>query len=298
MNITINKRNEERLMKKILVLLCTCTLVLSSMCGCSSDQVESENTASTESESQKKSANAPDNGKSQFEDLNKEKENEYISEKDIDSVYENADNYIGKYIVVSGIVSDVATGEGDMYLYLYEDIENRSHNTLVRIERGDNLAIGVGDIITVDGCIVGASSDEGIELGIEAQNVEKVQDDNIINFRVDNFSTIYTRHEFGTDWEGQKCLIYYYTFTNNSDTNTSASVAAYIQCFQNGIECDTSFLSTDNEYIDNYSKDVQPGTSIEVCQVFVLQDDSEITVEASDWASFSDDKDIQKISVE
>lgn len=130
------------------------------------------------------------------------------------------------------------------------------------------------------------------------QESAEEQDDGVIDFEADGFSVKYISHEFGTDWDGNNCLIYYYTFTNTSEENTSAGVASYFQCFQNGISCDTSFPDEDNEYYNNYSKTIQPGTSIDVCEYFILQDESEITLEASDWVSFSDEKDTQKITFE
>lgn len=124
------------------------------------------------------------------------------------------------------------------------------------------------------------------------------EDDGIIDFECDTFKVTYTRHEVGTDWEGNPCLIYYFNFTNKSDEATSAIVASYFQCFQNGVECETTFLEGENEEYNNSSKDVQKDVTIEVCEIFKLEDASEVTIEASDWTSLSDDKDVQKITVE
>lgn len=124
-------------------------------------------------------------------------------------------------------------------------------------------------------------------------------DDGVINFDGEDFNVTYTRHELGTDYEGKPCLYYYYTFTNNGDENTSALVTAYIQCFQNGVECESAITMDSNEFIDNYSKDLQPGNSLEVCEVFSLQDsENEVTIEASDWLSLDDNKDTQIITLQ
>ncbi|WP_158425002.1 DUF5067 domain-containing protein [Brotonthovivens ammoniilytica] len=77
----------------------------------------------------------------------------------------------------------------------------------------------------------------------------------------------------------------------------SADAAAYIQCFQNGTGCDTSLLEENSKFTENSAKSVQPGASIDVYEVFVLQDENEITIESSDCVSFSDDKDVQKITL-
>ena len=45
-------------------------------------------------------------------------------------------------------------------------------------------------------------------------------------------------------------------------------------------------------------KEIQPGTSLEICQTFKLADMSEVTIEASDFVSFDDKKDTQIITLQ
>ena len=123
-------------------------------------------------------------------------------------------------------------------------------------------------------------------------------DDGIIDFEASDHAIKYLKHEFGTDYDGNKCLLYYFTYTNVSNDNSSAAASVMLQCFQNGIECDMTGLEEENNEISNYYRDVQPGTSVDVCAVFKLQDDSEITMEDSDWLSYNGDKDTQKITAE
>lgn len=134
----------------------------------------------------------------------------------------------------------------------------------------------------------------------EPEQEEKVApaDDGVINFECDTFKVEYTRHEVGKDWEGNPCLIYYFNFTNKSTEATSAVVSSYFQCFQNGIECETTFLEGENAEYNNLSKDIQQGITIEACEIYKLTDMSEVTIEASDWTSISGEKDIQKITLE
>ncbi|HIZ77136.1 MAG TPA: DUF5067 domain-containing protein [Firmicutes bacterium] len=124
------------------------------------------------------------------------------------------------------------------------------------------------------------------------------EDDGIINFDGEGYNVTYVKHETGTDYEGNPCLYYYYTFTNNGEENTSAAVASYIQCFQNGVQCQSAITTESNHSINNYMMDVQPGGSIEVCQVFSLSDTSDVTIEASELISFDDAKDTQIITLE
>ena len=63
-----------------------------------------------------------------------------------------------------------------------------------------------------------------------------------------------------------------------------------IKAFQNGVQCDSAYILEENEAINNYMKEIQPGTSLEICQTFKLADMSEVTIEASDFVSFDDKK--------
>jgi hypothetical protein len=124
-------------------------------------------------------------------------------------------------------------------------------------------------------------------------------DDGIIDFTTEKFNVKYVRHEFANDYEGNKCLLYYYTFTNNSDENATAGITANVQCFQDGSECEIGIMTEQNDSMNNYAiNEVQPGGTVEVCQVYKLKSDTELTIEASDMISFDNKKDTQKITVQ
>ena len=146
-----------------------------------------------------------------------------------------------------------------------------------------------------------AESDDGSDVADEesdAADEAEPEDDGIINFDGSGYNVTYVKHETGTDYEGNPCLYYYYTFTNNGEENTSAAVASYIQCFQNGVQCQTAITTDSNDSVNNYMMDVQPGGSVEVCEVFSLSDTSDVTIEASDLISFDDAKDTQTITLQ
>lgn len=125
---------------------------------------------------------------------------------------------------------------------------------------------------------------------------EPAEDDGVINFDGEGFNVTYVKHETGEDYEGNPCLYYYYTFTNNGEENASAAVTAYVQCFQNGVQCESAITLGENDSINNYMMEVQPGGSVEVCQVYSLSDTSDVTIEASNLISLDDSKDTQVIS--
>lgn len=145
-----------------------------------------------------------------------------------------------------------------------------------------------------------ANDNTGDEASADDAAVDEAEseDDGIINFDGEGYNVTYVKHETGTDYEGNPCLYYYYTFTNNGEENTSAAVASYIQCFQNGVQCQSAITTESNDSINNYMMDVQPCGSIEVCQVFSLSDTSDVTIEASELISFDDTKDTQIITLE
>ena len=133
----------------------------------------------------------------------------------------------------------------------------------------------------------------------QKEEQEEVADDGVINFTADEWNVTYVKHEVAKDYDGNPCLYFYYTYTNNGEEASSASTDTLIQVFQNGIECETAFV-VDNvpESYENSMKDIQPGYSIEVCEAYSLTDMSDVTIEVTDWVSFSDKKDVQVITLE
>lgn len=133
----------------------------------------------------------------------------------------------------------------------------------------------------------------------QKEEQEEVADDGIINFNGATYNVTYVKHEVSTDYDGNPCLLFYYTYTNNGEEASNASVDSYIKVFQNGIECESAFI-IDNlpDSYDNYMKDVQPGYSLEICQAYSLEDMSDVTVEATELMSFDNKKDVQILSLE
>lgn len=99
----------------------------------------------------------------------------------------------------------------------------------------------------------------------------------------------FLRHELTTDFEGNPAIWIYSRVTNTSSESTLASLVAFPTLFQNGVELEIAspeFAGTEKTEFQNCSKEIQPGTSIEIAQLYRLQDNSTITVEVSnliDW---------------
>lgn len=142
-----------------------------------------------------------------------------------------------------------------------------------------------------------SQSGDATKENAQKEETKEPEDDGVINFDGDGYNITYVKHEKGTDYKGNPCLFFYYTFTNNGEENANAGTSATIKCFQNNVQCETAITLESNDSADNYLLDVQPGGSVEVCQTFSLSDDSDVTVEVSDWISLDDktDKQILKL---
>ena len=66
-----------------------------------------------------------------------------------------------------------------------------------------------------------------------------------------------------------------------SESQSALLADYYITAFQNGVECDTTWLSYDNrdEALDNYSKKVTQGTTIKVGKAYRIKDKTPLTLE-------------------
>lgn len=95
------------------------------------------------------------------------------------------------------------------------------------------------------------------------------------------------------DYDGYPCVALYYDYTNNSKESESAMMADYsIKVFQNGLECDTTFLSYDDkeEAFNNYLKEVLPGTTVNVAKAYRIKDMSDVTVQIKELWNWNDPK--------
>ena len=99
----------------------------------------------------------------------------------------------------------------------------------------------------------------------------------------------FLRHELTTDYEGNPAIWIYSRVTNVSSETILANCIAYPALFQNGVELEIGVPNTaDMEKVEykNSTKDIQPGTTIEIAQLYRLSDDSTVTVEINnllDW---------------
>ena len=144
----------------------------------------------------------------------------------------------------------------------------------------DENGIMLSNTTTPDGYYVG---NDGVY--IASQEAPK------FDFSIATCSIKYTDHKvYSFDYDGYPCVALYYDYTNKKTEPTGAYLADYsITVFQNGVECDSAYLSYDEreEAFDNYSKKVMSGTTLNVAKAYRISDMSDITIQIKEMWNWS-----------
>lgn len=108
-------------------------------------------------------------------------------------------------------------------------------------------------------------------------------------FDYEDMHVRYTGHELGQNMAGEKTLIVYFDFTNNSSENKSFAYSFSAKAFQNGVELDSSLLFS-NDTCKNRDNEIQPGTTVPIGVDFVLGEDmSDVSLQIEPWISFTNE---------
>ncbi len=119
-----------------------------------------------------------------------------------------------------------------------------------------------------------------------------------IDMNNEKFSIRYTQHRTAKDINGSPCLMLYYDYTNNSSTPSSAMVDVSIQAYQDGVLCDAAIPEAHDEAVDRFMQEVQPGQTVNVCQVFSLGSTTDVTLQATDTFNFDGDTTSQVLTLQ
>lgn len=122
-----------------------------------------------------------------------------------------------------------------------------------------------------------ASGDEGE--ATEAQSAEAAPAESPYSVSIDDCAVT-------TDYEGNPAIIVTYTWTNNSEEAQSFDAAIYGKAFQNGVQLD--FAVVDGMDAEASWNEVKPGSTNTVQQAFLLDDQSDVTIECTEFISFDD----------
>ncbi len=107
------------------------------------------------------------------------------------------------------------------------------------------------------------------------------------DFHVEVKSAVLTK-----DHDGAPVIVITYAWTNNSEDTTSAMVSIYEKAFQDGVQLESAFLFDNPNYDSGTSsKDVRPGTTLDIQRAFVMTSETApVEFELSEAFSWSDDK--------
>lgn len=132
-----------------------------------------------------------------------------------------------------------------------------------------------------------SSSDASTDASTDAAGVQDMEGD-LENTHV----AIVSAARSDNDYEGNPTVLVTYTWTNNSDQNTSFFAVLDESVFQNGQQLDTAVYSSNPAGYDVNSSlaELQPGATGTVTIGYVLKDDSPVDVEVTALISFDDAK--------
>lgn len=124
-----------------------------------------------------------------------------------------------------------------------------------------------------------------IESGTETE-ASSASDTDTIDMSNERFTIHYTKHTVVSDFAGSPCLLVYYDYTNNSSDASSAMVDVNLQAYQNGTALSAAIPENNEDAIDLYMAEIDPGKTVNVCQAFSLTDESDVTLLAGEAFSF------------
>lgn len=107
-----------------------------------------------------------------------------------------------------------------------------------------------------------------------------------IDMSNDKFTIHYTKHTITKDFGGAPCLMVYYDYTNNSTDSSSAMVDVNLIAYQNGTALSAAIPEATENAIDMFMAEIEPGKTVNVCQAFSLNDESDVTLQAGEAFSF------------
>ena len=122
-----------------------------------------------------------------------------------------------------------------------------------------------------------------------ASSAPEASADDTLNLTTDKFTIKYTKHVITKDFAGNPCIMVYYDYTNNESTASSAMVDVSLKAYQHGEACEASIPENNDDAIDHFTAEIQPGQTVNVCQAFTLTDESDVTVQAQEAFSFDED---------
>ena len=113
-----------------------------------------------------------------------------------------------------------------------------------------------------------------------SSNAPEASADDTLNLTTEKFTIKYTKHTITKDFAGNPCIMVYYDYTNNSSSASSAMVDVSLKAYQHGESCEAAIPENNDDAIDHFTAEIQPGQTVNVCQAFTLTDESDVTIQA------------------
>lgn len=144
---------------------------------------------------------------------------------------------------------------------------------------------------------LGSGDDEKETADQGSGSAQKDQNANTDSDRLGDYSLVIDSCRLAEDYEGKPVAIIKYIFTNVEDEDAASFTFAFNDTvFQNGVSLNGAYVLNDdaNYSIDNQTKEIKKGASLEVEVAYELNDTtSDLEVEVSELISL-DDKVIKK----
>lgn len=128
--------------------------------------------------------------------------------------------------------------------------------------------------VSITACTPSNNDSNSIDANDEKNEVSESTDTDTSRAAIGDYEVVIKDYELIKDDEGKDAVFIAFDFTNNSKDTISFNNALYAECFQNGVELDFATIyngERDNVY-DNKYKDIQPDTTIEVKEAYIIQD--------------------------
>ena len=141
------------------------------------------------------------------------------------------------------------------------------------------------------------ASDNAQEDSESSSDIEAEEDESTEG-KIGDFVCIVKKAKICKDWESKDSVKITYSFTNNSKDSESFDLALSDEVYQDGVQLESTFISSDD---DDFGIDVKikPGMTKEVSKVYKLRDKTtDLEVEISELISFSDEKLVTTVKLE
>lgn len=141
------------------------------------------------------------------------------------------------------------------------------------------VSMAIASCVAFTGCASGETQEPAQEPA-EPQEAQTAETESKYDATIDDLAT-------ATDYEGKSAVVVTYSWTNNSEEATSAAVALSLKAFQNGVQLESGIV-TDSIDNDGYMAEVKPGAGTTFQLAYLLDDQSDVTVEVSELISLDD----------